>query len=137
MNFFDEIIDSAKTALDKTSEKAEEIIDKGKTQVRIVRLRGELRRCYTRLGLRVYNKSKAGEDFGSDVEMRIREIDILREQLADLKEQSELIKYSKKCKNCGSYNDKEDEFCLDCGAALNPYHKTVYSVRFPDEEEKK
>ena len=64
-------------------------------------------------------------------------IDILREQIADLKEQSELIKYSKKCKNCGCYNDKEDEFCLDCGATLYPYHKTVYSVRFPDEEEKK
>lgn len=137
MNFFDEIMDSAKAALDKTSEKAEEIIDKGKTRVRIMKLRNELRNCYTRLGFRVYNKSRAGEDFGADVEMRIREIDVLREQIADLKEQSELIKYSKKCKNCGSYNDKEDEFCLDCGATLYPYHKTVYSVRFPDEEDKK
>jgi len=137
MNFFDDILDSAKNAFEKTSEKAEEIIDKGKTQVRIMKLRSELRNCYTRLGLRVYNKSKAGEDFGSDIEIKIHEIDILREQIADLKEQSELIKYSKKCKNCGSYNDKEDEFCLDCGATLYPYHKTVYSVRFPDEEDKK
>ena len=137
MNFFDDIMDSAKTAFEKTGEKAEEIIDKGKTQVRIIKLRSELRKCYTRLGFRVYSKRKSGEDFGSDVEIKIREIDILREQIADLKEQSELIKYSKKCKNCGSYNDKEDEFCLDCGATLYPYHKTVYSVRFPDEEDKK
>lgn len=134
MNFFDDIFDNAKNALNKTGEKAEEIIDKGRTQVRIMRLRGELRKCYARLGFRVYNKAKAGEDFGKDVEMRIHEIDILREQLADLKEQAELIKYSKKCKNCGSYNDKEDEFCLNCGANLYPYHKTVYSVRFPDED---
>lgn len=137
MNFFDDILDSAKNVFEKTGEKAEEIIDKGKTQVRIMKLRSELRNCYTRLGLRVYNKSKAGEDFCSDIEIKIHEIDTLREQIADLKEQSELIKYSKKCKNCGSYNDKEDEFCLDCGATLYPYHKTVYSVRFPDEEDKK
>ena len=137
MNFFDDILDSAKNVFEKTGEKAEEIIDKGKTQVRIMKLRSELRNCYTRLGLRVYNKSKAGEDFNSDIEIKIHEIDTLREQIADLKEQSELIKYSKKCKNCGSYNDKEDEFCLDCGATLYPYHKTVYSVRFPDEEDKK
>ncbi len=134
MNFFDDIFDNAKNVLNKTGEKAEEIIDKGRTQVRIMRLRSELRKCYARLGFRVYNKAKAGEDFGKDVEMRIHEIDILREQLADLKEQAELIKYSKKCKNCGSYNDKEDEFCLNCGANLYPYHKTVYSVRFPDED---
>ena len=134
MNFFDELYETAKTVCDKTSEKAEEIVDKGKTQLQIMRLRKELRKCYARLGLRVYNKAKAGEDFGKVVEMRITEIDLLREQLADLKEQSEIIKYSKKCKNCGTYNDKEDEFCLNCGANLYPYHKTVYSVQFPDEE---
>ncbi len=136
MSFFDNVYETAKTAIDKTSEKAEEVIDKGRTQIKIVKLRGELRKSYTRLGLRVYNKAKQGEDFGKDVEMRINEIDILREQLVDLEEQAELIKYSKKCKNCGSYNDKEDEFCLNCGANLYPYHKTVYSVRFPDEDAK-
>lgn len=136
MNFLDDILKTAKTAIDKTEEKAEELIDKGKTQVQIMRLRGELRKCYTRLGLRVYNKAKAGEDFGKVVEMRINEIDLLREQLADLTEQAELIKYSKKCKNCGSYNDREDEFCLNCGANLYPYHKTVYSVQFPGENDK-
>lgn len=134
MNFFDEIYETAKTVCDKTGEKAEEFIDKGKTQIQILRLRRELRKCYARLGLHVYNKAKSGEDFGKVVEMRITEIDLLREQLADLKEQSEIIKYSKKCKNCGTYNDKEDEFCLNCGANLYPYHKTVYSVQFPDEE---
>lgn len=137
MNFFDELIETAKVVSLKTGEKAEELIDKGRTQMQISLLRKELRKSYARLGLRVYNKAKAGEDFGDVVEMRINEIDLLREQIADLKDQAEMIKYSKKCKNCGVYNDKEDEFCLNCGANLYPYHKTVYSVQFPGEETEK
>ncbi len=134
MNFFDEILESAKNLADITGEKAEEIVDKGKTNLKIYKLRGELRRCYTHLGIRVYNKLKAGEELGEVAEMRVHEIDLLREQIAELKEQADLIKYCKKCKNCGSYNDKEDDICLNCGANLSPYHKTVYSVNFSNEE---
>ena len=136
MNFIDEIYENAKTLVDKTNEKAEELVDKSKTQLKIFKLRAKLRECYTLLGIRVYNKTKAGEELGKVVEMRIHEIDALREQIDDLKEQVELIGQYKKCKNCGNYNDKEDEICLSCGANLNPYHKTVYSVNFDKKEDK-
>ncbi len=136
MNFFDEIYETAKTITDKTTKKAEEIVDKGKTHLQIYKLRAELRKCYTHLGIRVYNKAKAGEEFGEVVAMRIHEIDLLREQIAELKEQVDQIKYCTKCKNCGTYNDKEDEICLNCGANLHPYHKTVYSVDFSKDEDK-
>lgn len=136
MNFFDEIYETAKTLTDKTTQKAEELVDKGKTHLQIYKLRAELRKCYTHLGIRVYNKAKAGEELGEVVSMRIHEIDLLREQIAELKEQADLIKYCQKCKNCGVYNDKEDEICLNCGANLHPYHKTVYSVNFSKDEDK-
>ena len=134
--FLDEIYDNAKVFIDKTSEKAEEFVDKSKTQIKLYKLRAKLRECYTLLGIRVYNKSKAGEELCEAVEMRINEIDALREEIEKLKEQIELIGFYKKCKNCGSYNDKEDEICLSCGASLKPYHKTVYSVNFDKTEDK-
>lgn len=137
MKLFDEIFETAKTVANKTGEKAEEMVDKGKTHLQIYKLRAELRKCYTHLGLRVYHKAKAGEDFGEIVTMRIHEIDLLRKQIAELKEQADLIKFCKKCKNCGTFNDKEDEFCLNCGANLHPYHKTVYSVQFSKDESEK
>ena len=133
--FLDEIYDNAKVFIDKTSEKAEEIANKGKTQIKIYKLRAKLKECYTLLGIRVYNKAKAGQEFGEVVKMRINEIDALREEIEELKEQAELIGFYKKCKNCGSYNDKEDEICLNCGASLKPYHKTVYSVNFDKTED--
>ena len=134
--FIDEIYESAKVFATKTSEKAEEFVGKSKTQLKIYKLRAKLRECYTLLGIRVYNKSKAGEELCKVVEMRIHEIDALRDEIEQLKEQVELIGYYKKCKNCGSYNDKEDEICLNCGASLKPYHKTVYSVNFDKNEDK-
>lgn len=134
MNFFDEIYESAKTIAEKTGEKAEEIVDKGKAHLQIYKLRSQLKKCYTHLGIRVYNKTKAGQEIGQVVSMRIHEIDLLREEIAELEEQVDLIKYCTKCKNCGKYNDKEDEICLNCGANLHPYHKTVYSVNFDKDD---
>ena len=133
--FLDEIYDSAKVFIDKTSERAEEFANKGKTQIEIYKLRAQLRQCYTLLGIRVYNKAKSGEGLDKVMEMRISEITALRQKIEELKEQAELIGFYKKCKNCGSYNDKEDEICLNCGANLNPYHKTVYSVNFDKKED--
>ena len=98
--FIDDIYESAKVFVDKTSEKAEEIANKSKTQIKIYKLRAKLKECYTLLGIRVYNKMKAGEELGKVVEMRIHEIDALREEIEELKEQIELIGYYKKCKNC-------------------------------------
>ena len=135
-NFFDEIYESAKLLAGKTEEKAGEIVGKSKTHIKLIKLRAKLRECYTLLGIRVYNKTKAGQELGDVVEMRIHEIDSLREQIEELKEQIELIGHYKKCKNCGSYNDKNDEICLSCGASMNSYQKTVYSVNFDKNEDK-
>ena len=137
MSLFDEIRDTAKTAIDITGDKAEEIIEKGKTKFKIYKLRQRLKEAYAYLGLRVYIKNKRGEELSNAFEMQIKEIDALRRELSDLKEQADLIKYYEKCKNCGAFNDKEDEFCLSCGATLKPFHKTVYSVEFPGDEKDK
>lgn len=135
MSFIDEIYETAKTVALQTGEKAEEIIEKGKTQLKIHKLHKKLKESYAYLGLRVYIKRKRGEELDNSIEMQINEIDTIRKNLAELKEQSELIKYFEKCKNCGAFNDKEDEFCLNCGAVLKPFQKSVYSVQFSDQQE--
>jgi len=135
MGFIEEICETAKTAMDKTGEKAGEIIEKGKTQLKIHKLRSKLRESYAYLGLRVYIRAKRGEKIDDAFAMQIGEIDRIRKNLSELKEQADLIKYYEKCKNCGAFNDKEDEFCLSCGATLKPFHKSVYSVQFAEEEQ--
>ena len=133
MSLYDDIRDTARAAIDLTGEKAEEIIEKGKTKLKIYKLRQRLKECYAYLGLRYYIKSKRN-DTEKSFEMQIEEIDTIRKELAELKEQADLIKYYEKCKNCGAFNDKEDEFCLNCGATLKPFHKSVYSVQFSEQE---
>lgn len=137
MSFIDEIRDTAKAALDITSEKADEIIEKGKTKLKIYKLRNKLKEAYAYLGLRVYIKTKKGENVEDAIAMQIEEIDALRTSLSELKEQADLLKYYEKCKNCGAFNDKDDEFCLSCGATLKPFHKTVYSVQFDEDKQEK
>lgn len=137
MSFIDEIRDTAKAALDITSEKADEIIEKGKTKLKIYKLRNKLKEAYAYLGLRVYIKTKKGENVEDAIAMQIEEIDALRTSLSELKEQADLLKYYEKCKNCGAFNDKDDEFCLSCGATLKPFHKTVYSVKFDEDKQEK
>ena len=134
MNFFDDIYDSAKIALDITSDKAEEIIEKGKTQMKIRKLRRKLKESYAHLGLRLYIKTKRGEEIGDSFEMQMNEIDKLRKSLSELKEQADFIKYFEKCSNCGSFNAKEDEFCLNCGTPLKPFRKAAYKADFNSEE---
>ena len=134
MNFFDELYDNAKIAIDITSDKAEELIEKGKTQMKIRKLRHKLKESYAHLGLRLYMKTKRGEGIGDAFEMQINEIDKLRSSLSGLKEQVDLIKYFEKCSNCGSFNAKEDEFCLNCGSQLKPFRKTAYKADFDSEE---
>ncbi len=137
MSLFEEIRDTAKAAIDMTGDKAEEIIEKGKTKLKIYKLRQRLKEAYAYLGLRVYIKNKRGEALENAFEMQLKEIDAIRQELSELKEQADLIKYYEKCKNCGAFNDKEDEFCLSCGSALKPFHKTVYSVNFQEDEKDK
>ncbi|MBQ8868230.1 MAG: zinc ribbon domain-containing protein [Oscillospiraceae bacterium] len=137
MSLFEEIRDTAKAAIDMTGDKAEEIIEKGKTKLKIYKLRQKLKDSYAYLGLRVYIKNKRGEALENAFEMQLKEIDAIRQELSELKEQADLIKYYEKCKNCGAFNDKEDEFCLSCGSSLKPFHKTVYSVKFQEDEKDK
>jgi len=135
MKFFDEFRETAKAALDITGEKAEEIIEKGKTQLKIYKLRNKLKEAYAYLGLRAYIMARKGESLDGAFTMQIEEIDSLRKNISELKEQADLIKYYEKCKNCGSFNDKEDEFCLSCGAKLKHFQKTVYTANFDSEQE--
>lgn len=135
MKFFDEFIDTAKAAADMTVQKSEEIIEKGKTQLKIYKLRAKLKEAYAYLGLRTYIMARKGESLDGAFKMQIEEIDTLRKSISELKEQADLIKYYEKCKNCGSFNDKEDEFCLSCGAALKNFKKTVYTANFDTEQE--
>ncbi|MBQ8337962.1 MAG: zinc ribbon domain-containing protein [Oscillospiraceae bacterium] len=137
MSLFEEIRDTAKAAIDITGDKAEEIIEKGKTKLKIYKLRQKLKEAYAYLGLRVYIKNKMGEALENAFEMQLKEIDAIRQELSELKEQADLIKYYEKCKNCGAFNDKEDEFCLSCGATLKPFQKSVYSVKFQEDEKDK
>ena len=135
MKFFDEFCDTARAAIDITGEKAEEMIEKGKTQVKIYKLRNKLKEAYAYLGLRAYIMARKGESLDGAFDMQVEEIDALRKNISELKEQADLIKYYEKCKNCGCFNDKEDEFCLSCGAALKHFQKTVYSANFESSEQ--
>jgi rRNA maturation endonuclease Nob1 len=137
VSLFEEIRDTAKAAIDITGDKSEEIIEKGKTKLKIYKLRQKLKEAYAYLGLRVYIKNKRGEALENAFEMQLKEIDAIRQELSELKEQADLIKYYEKCKNCGAFNDKEDEFCLSCGATLKPFQKSVYSVKFQEDEKDK
>lgn len=135
MDIFDEIYAAAKDGFKKTEQAAEKLVDKGRINLEILRLERKLKKAYETLGMRVYNNSAADVKEDKFILMKINEIDLIKEKIEKLKLDNEYVEYCEKCKNCGSYNAKEDTVCRNCGADVTPFNKAVYSVEFDSDNE--
>lgn len=118
MSFFDEVLSTAKKAVDTVGKGTGNVIDSGKLKVKANELKGEMKKSYEALGKLVYEAKMDGSDVSAQIDDAVATITAIKEQIAEI--EANLLKLAKKttCKNCGEVNPIEASFCAKCGTKI-------------------
>lgn len=141
-DFFDKVKEQAYKAKDNASKITKQIVDKtgnivGQTKLAFAANETEdkIKDIFAELGKTVYEKYKADGDICECMEERCKKIDVLYEEVAELRSKLAELKDSIKCQNCGEFNKKSADFCSKCGNSLKA--KADYedfSYRYDDDD---
>ncbi len=118
MDFFDEILDKAKVALDVAVKATEDVVDKGKQKFDIASLENKIAKDYKSIGEAFYNFKKTGEIDDEAIEELIASIDEKKAKIEELKEEMRKAKADRICANCGAAIEENTIFCPICGQKL-------------------
>lgn len=118
MDFFDEIIDKAKVALDVAVKATEDVVDTGKQKFNVAALENKITKDYKALGEAFYNFKKTGEIDDELIDELISSIEEKKAKIEELKEEMRKAKADRICANCGAAIEENTIFCPICGQKL-------------------
>lgn len=104
----------SKIAVQKTNE----VITKTKLNIALNETENKIVSALAEIGDFVYSEYKDGSEFPDVIAAKCAEIDALKAQVADLREQIAEIKDAVCCPECGEYNPEDNNFCYKCGKSL-------------------
>ena len=113
----EELRDRAGDVASATTKKLAEIYSTAKIKFAIGEKRSELRTLYRELGKMVYDSSKSEieDSTKNDIEDKIAEIDIVKEIIAELREQEQNAKNRSICPYCDEHVQESANYCPNCG----------------------
>ena len=126
MDFFNKIGKTATSAYKVTADKTGKIAKEIKLKVKVDTLKSNVTKLYTKIGETVCNNPESEE-----IKKYVEEIGQLQKEIEDISEEIIKLKDSKKCKNCQSIIDKDDDFCPKCG---NRQQEIIETEIVKDEE---
>ena len=97
---------------------ANDAVEASRNKIQELKLLGELRETYERLGSVVYDSVKKDLENPELVEMIVAEIDGIKKKLEELKTEPSDKKAEQSCPQCGHCNAADSYFCCKCGAPL-------------------
>ena len=80
---------------------------------------------YEKIGETVYSKYTEGELNCTEFDEILKEIDSFKAEQENIKAQIAELKNAITCPECGTSNDKDNEFCSKCGAKLTEEDEEV------------
>lgn len=78
----------------------------------------KIKEIYAEIGKFVYVEYKSGNQIPESILEKMQEIDILYDEINELKTKIADLKKSVICTECGEYNNGENVFCSKCGSKL-------------------
>ncbi|MCI2058808.1 MAG: zinc-ribbon domain-containing protein [Oscillibacter sp.] len=109
---------SASDAAYTVSRKTAQLLSVGKRNIRLADLRGEVNALLREIGELVY-ATHTGDPTDSDVLLeKLRDIDELQRQIAELERENRAEDAGPACPRCGAENRRGDRFCRFCGGKL-------------------
>ncbi len=105
----------ASAAVGKTGE----LVDQAKLNYAINSNEGKIEDIFAEVGKIVYDEYKNGDIYNAEITEKLKTVDMLAEEIDELKVKIALLKKSVICPDCGAYNANSNEFCSKCGAELS------------------
>ncbi len=118
MKPFEEFISRAKGAVDVIGEKAGQLVDVSKLNLKLIELKSELKSEFEGLGRMVYECSEENITENQKITTQIQLIKQLNKEIENLKKQIAFAKNKVLCKSCGHHNDMDSSYCAKCGGSL-------------------
>ena len=109
--------DGAVKLTHKVIGKTNNVVDQTKVKFAISDINGKINDVYAKIGEALYKSRVDGTDV-PDFAEEYAALDSMHGEVADLNEQLNELKETKQCASCGTYNDKDNEYCSKCGAPL-------------------
>lgn len=103
-----------KTVIGKTNN----VVSQTKVKFAIGETEDKIKEIYCEMGKTAYERYKDSGNCCDGVAEKCSKIDVLMDELNELKEQLAELKETVKCPNCGGYNHTEDAYCSKCGGKL-------------------
>lgn len=118
MDFFDDVVNKAKEAIDVASKKTGEVVNTQKQKFDIASLENKRAKDFAVLGEIYYNKIKDGEAQDENISELVLSIKEKSEKIEKLKAEVNSAKNKRICPKCGAAIDQTSNYCNACGEKL-------------------
>ena len=118
MDFFDDMVNKAKEAIDVASKKTGEVVNTQKQKFDVASLESKRAKDFAVLGEIYYNKIKDGGDADENISELVLSIKEKSEKIDKLKAEINSAKNKRICPKCGAAIDHISNYCNACGAKL-------------------
>lgn len=118
MDFFDDVLNKAKEAIDVASKKTGEVVNTQKQKFDIASLENKRAKDFAVLGEIYYNKIKDGEAQDENISELVLSIKEKSEKIEKLKAEVNSAKNKRICPKCGAAIDQTSNYCNACGEKL-------------------
>lgn len=119
MGVLEDFFVKAKVAVDVLGEKAGQLVDVSKLNIKMAELKNDVKNEYVALGKAVYKAKKENTDDDATINYEVAQIDNLGLQIEELKKQIAAMKNKVLCKSCGQPNEVGSSYCAKCGEELS------------------
>ena len=118
MGVLEDFFVKAKVAVDTLGEKAGQLVDVSKLNIKMAELKNDMKNEYVNFGKAVYKAKKEHIDDDVTVNYSVAQIDNLSLQIEELKKQIATMQNKILCKTCGQPNETGASYCSKCGEEL-------------------
>lgn len=132
MSILDDLLINAKSAVNAVGKKAEKVVDVSKLKYAEMGLQSEINKKLQALGDFVYESCVSGEMDREALDVKIKELKELKEDIESTRDLINAQNNKVKCKACGAVVSADLKYCGKCGVKL--HSDTVVADDVTDED---
>lgn len=118
MSFFDDVINTTKSAAATAGKKTDEAVKFTKLKIKESQTTGDIKSHFEKLGEIAYEMKKNQNDDAASFEAEVEALDKLYEKLSEINSALDELRQEVTCPVCGAKTKNENAFCPKCGAKL-------------------
>lgn len=118
MEFFDDVINKTRDAIDVAYKKTNEVVSIQKQKFDIASMESKLGKEFQKLGRVCFDFINEEKEVSEEAKMLVKEIVKKQAEIEDAKTQVSRAQGKKFCKKCGIANVSEAHFCFACGESF-------------------